>query len=1182
MIFFENCRPFLWVGQYLSILRRLILWWRPSARWGFLLVFSCCFLVSVVASAAQVTLNLKSVSLDVAFAEIKKQTGYGFWYEKKDLLDLPKVSVSVRDVELRAALEACLKGQPLSYEIFDKTVVLKRTSAAPAVVPSKRSVQEKVRGKVVDVESKEPLAGVFVKVKSPEISVVTNDKGEFELSLAVGKYELLVQYLGYNIREFSVTVPTTELLFLELTANENKLNQVEIVNTGYQSLPKERGTGSFTTIDEKTISRAVSPDLLSRLNGVSNGLLFDSTVGNSTGISVRGRSTIFSNTTPLIVIDNFPFEGDLNTINPDVIESVTLLKDAAAASIWGVRAGNGVLVITTKKGKQNTNSKVALNVNTTIGNKPDLYYEPQLSSSQYIDVERFLFDKGAYNSTINNGFGAISPVVALLQKIKVDPSYSIEGNAKIDAFRDFDIRRQLEQYYYRNSSMQHYASEISGGGQNQSYHFFAGFDKNLQNAVWRSDDRVTLKGNNRYFLWKNRLKINTDISFSKSRSNNDNSNSYVPFLPYEQVADSDGNPLATVRRSGLSAAYVETAGNGRLLDWKYRPLEELFNKYSTLTNSLVDYRINLGLDFRVLKGLDLSINYQYYNASNRIEANHDKDSFYVRNMVNSFSAINSTNGEVSRPVPYGGIYSPSLSNRKSNYGRGQLNFFRNFGTQHEISAIAGYEIRDDNTSTNTYTVLGYSPETGNGSIVDLINLYPMFYNPASASRIVAYMNQGLTVNRYVSYYGNAAYSYSKKYTVSLSYRKDESNLFGVRANQKGVPLWSAGFAWNLHEENFLKEDWISSIQLKGSYGYNGNVNNSISAYLTSSAAFYNPYGILSYGIVNPPNDNLRWERVKNMNVGIHFSMFESRIGGSIELYKKQGRDLIATSPIAPQTGVSLFTGNTANTQTEGVDFQLNLALLDKSFRWSQLLIFNVVKDRITDYKVASGTNANIVTASTNSLSPLVGYPINSVFAYRWGGLNNLGNPLGYIDGNISNNYAGIYNSVDRSQLDFFGSATPTKFGSIRNTFAYKNIELSFNVVYKLGYFFRRSSLSNGSLYSGGYIQRDYEKRWQSPGDEINTNVPALVYPNITNRNDFYTYSGILIEKGDHIRLQDVQLNYSLSKNQTSKLPFSSLNVYLYANNLGLLWKANKEEMDPDVRTGFPNPRTLSFGLKTNF
>lgn len=1048
--------------------------------------------------------------------------------------------------------------------------------------PPPSSKQGQVKGKVISLKTREPLEGAAIQNINTALTLFTDKHGEFPLDLPAGRYRLAVFLENYQTEYLEIRMPLKEPLIIELEPKDNNLKEVEIVSTGYQNIPKERATGSFTLVDNKLLNRAVSPDLLSRLKGVTNGLLIDGQSGNPAGISIRGRSTIFSDTTPLIVLDNFPYSGDLSTLNPNDIENVTLLKDAAAASIWGVRAGNGVLVITTKKGKLNQKPSVNFNSNITIGGKPDLFYQQQLSSSEFVDLEQFLFNKGAYNAALRNNYATISPVVVILQKLKLNQLTQEQTNNLLDGYRKIDVRDQQSQYYYRKSLQQQYHMDLSGGGTNQTYYLSAGFDQNLPTAVNLSNSRFTLKASTTHKFLDDKLKFSTDITFSNTKTENTNTRGYVPYLPYEQIADANGNPLATLTGNGLRALYTDTAGNGNLLDWKYRPLDELRNKYNTYTSRLTDYRMELGLSYKILSPLSISANYQFYRSNTDGENTYDQDSFYARNMVNTYTRINSGTGEVARPVPKGDIYTPSYASTHSNFGRIQLNFDQTFMDKHQVSAIAGYEIRAEDYKYNSVTLYGYNPETATNTQIDFLTVFPFYYGYQS-SAIGKNTYQEGTTDRYRSYYANASYTYDGRYIVSGSYRKDESNLFGVKANQKGVPLWSAGIAWNLHKESFFDLNWLSMLKLRTTYGYNGNVNRSVSACLTAQPGFYaNAYDTNFSNIINPPNDALKWERIENLNFGLDFSSKTNRISGSLEYYVKKGMDLIGSSPIAPQTGVSLFTGNTADTKTKGIDLQVNSKNLDRAFKWSSSFILNYVKDKITDYKTDPGTNSNIISPILSTLTPLKGYPINAVFGFKWAGLDNQGNPVGYVNGEKSTDYTRILNSNDPNELEFFGSAMPTVFGGLRNTFSYKFIELSFNISYKLGYYFRKPSLVNQYLNGGQYKLPDYDRRWQKPGDELTTTVPSMIYPANFNRDNFYSASAVQVLKGDQIRLQDIQLNFNFGKAEFKRLPFSNLNVYLYANNLGLLWKANHDGIDPDFTTGYPTPRSIALGVKASF
>jgi TonB-linked SusC/RagA family outer membrane protein len=1133
--------------------------------------------LSAAGIAQNITFSKKNVTLEDVLTQIRKQSGFNIVLSDRKVNLATKVDVNFNNTPVEESIKSTLSGLPLSYKIDNNTIIIREqeNSLLDKVVKYFSAID--VRGRVVD-ENGKGLAGATVTIKgSAKRPVITDDDGRFFIPNLDDGVILVISFVGYELQEIKAKANLGDL---RLSETSGKLEEVSVtISTGYQTIPKERVTGSFTTIDNKTLNRAVSPDILGRLKGITNGLLVDNNVVG--GFNIRGKSTIFSEVRPLIVLDNFPFEGNINTINPNDVENITILKDAAAASIWGVRAGNGVIVITTKKGKLNQKASVNFNANLTIGDKPNLNYQPQLSSSEFIDMEQFLFGRNAYAAPLSSKYTLISPVVALLQKAKLDPTFAAEANSQINALRNIDVRDQQNKYFLRTSSRQQYNVNINGGGASQTYFFSAGYDKNLPNQIGPSDSRFTIKGNNSYSLLNDKLKLLTDITLTKTKTKNTNAYGYKPFLPYEQIADANGNPLAVIQSGGLRAAYTDTAGNGRLLDWKYRPLEELRNKSSVSNTNMMDYRILLGVDYKILNSLNLSANYQYFNSSNKGETNFDRQSFSTRNRINTISAINSATGQVSRPIPVGDIYSPTFLNNWANYGRAQLSYNKTFNNKHNVNGIAGYEVREDQTTSNGYTVFGYFPETGKSALVDITTTFP-FYNGGGASQIGNTLFQDGTITRNVSYYANASYEYDQRFIFSGSYRKDKSNLFGVDANQKGVPLWSAGVAWNLHKEDFFNIRWLSNLQLKATYGYNGNVNRSVSAYLTAQAIGNNPIysGNIYYNIINPPNNSLRWERVKNLNFGLDFGTKANRLTGSIEYYIKEGIDLIGSSPIAPQTGVSVYTGNSANTFARGIDFQINSINLNGELKWFSSFILNYNKDKITDYKVNPGTNANIM--QTAIIKPVVGYPINALFGYRWRGLDAAGNPQGELNGTVSKDYAGISNLTDYSQLDYKGSSVPTLYGNIRNTFSYKNLELSFNISYKANYYFRRSSFTGINQNSYNYLQADYSQRWQSPGDELITNVPAIVYPINNNRASFYSLSSILIEKGDHIRLQDIQINYTISKTSIRYNPFNDINIYCYASNLGILWRANKQGIDPEVASGYPIPKMIAFGIKTNF
>jgi TonB-linked SusC/RagA family outer membrane protein len=1037
-----------------------------------------------------------------------------------------------------------------------------------------------IYGEVVDSATNQPLEGATLKIRLSSEATSTKKKGNFFLRTALPSGTLEVTYQGYVVSQILFNSKDTYPLHIVLSQSQTTLSEVAIVSNGYQNIPKDRATGSFVLIGSALINRSTSPDILDRLNGVTSGLIFTNNGNHQYGqsnIEIRGRATLFSNSNPLIILDNFPYDGDLNNINPNDIQSISVLKDGAAASAWGSRSGNGVIVITTKKGHLNSAPTISFNVNTIIGQKPNLYYTPQLTSSEYIGVEQFLFNKGAFNSAVNNGYSALSPAVQIFLARRNGTISSADSLSMINSLKGADARQQLLKYFYRPSVDQQYQASINGGTASHKYFISAGYDKDLNSLVNSNYDRITLNANNTFYFLKNKLELYTNLVYTGSTTSS--GPVYSPQYPYNQIADANGNPTAIANT--LRLAYASTAGNGKLLNWLYEPLDELRNGYSNTTAKLTDYRINVSLSYKILNGLKASALYNYEKGITETDNLNQLQSYYTRNLINTFTEINSTTGAVTYPIPLGAIDNTGETNFSSNDGRFQLSYNNAWGKS-AVNAVAGSEIDNYTSFNSTYALYGYNPETTTNlnSSVNFASNFPYFYGSTTA-RINPNTTELGATNRFVSEYFNGSYTYADKYIASISGRRDESNLFGVSENQKGVPLWSAGLSWIASNENFFKVEWLPQFKLRATYGYTGNVNTSVSALLTAvqgrlSTIYNAPYN----QIVNPPNPSLRWEKDKNIDLGIDFGLKENRLTGSIDLWRKNGIDLIGQSPVAPQTGITLFTGNSANTSTNGIDVQFNSINLNGKFKWLTTFLYNYDHNIVTSYKVSNGTNYNVVSANYNN--PLPGYPYYAIFSFKYAGLTSTGDPQGYLNGKISTDYSDIMNSSNRSELVFSGSATPISFGSLLNTFTYASFDLSFNITYKLGYYFRRTSLNHSVLYStggGNYQMADYENRWQKPGDEAHTDVPALIYPANQARTNLYTYSNVLVQNADNIRFQDFRFGYTIRNRHI--LPFKDLNIFTYINNIGILWRANKYHIDPDYPTGIPISRTFSFGLKTN-
>lgn len=1006
--------------------------------------------------------------------------------------------------------------------------------------------------------------------------------GLVTFNLAQGTYHFLVKHLAYHQKAFSIDIPLRSTLVIKLQTNEVTLNEVKI-ETGYQSVPRERATGAFEVLGKKTLDLQVSTNVLDRLRNNVSGLAFNRAgiYGGRLNINLRGQSTINANTDPLVVLDNFPYDGDLAALNPDDIASVTFLKDAAAASIWGARAGNGVIVITTTKGKYNQRPKISVNTSLDLSEKPNVFFGQRMGTGDYVDIQTFLFNRGYYNNLEQNDIRNVShtalPQVAEIWIAKRDGKISAtEAEQQINQLKQMDVRQDIDRYLLQNGLNQKYALSLQGGSEKQKYYIGAGLDQNRHSQIGNELKRISLQGNQSWSFLQDKLQLNTQLLFTQRKQHN-NALNYTIRDPYALLADENGNALpAPNLRSNFIAASLQKG----LLDWTYRPLDDQLLLDNRTKNN--DLRLNAGLDYNIGWGLSASLLYQYAQTRTDSRNFNSPESFYTRNLINTYTQINAS-GELSRPLPFDGILDQDNSSVTSHSLRTQLNYTYTQG-KHSLTALAGYEARKSDNTGQSSRLYGYDDEHATNLIVDQLTSFPYYQQPATRNTIANRDNTTVTADRFLSYYGNAAYTFVQRYTLSASARLDQSNIFGVNTNRKGVPLYSVGASWLASGESFMASTKaIDLLKLRLTFGYNGNIDRSLSAYTTASYlnAASNGFNVLTQQryatIQNPPNPELRWERIRVLNLGLDFGLLNHRIYGNLDLYQKNGIDLIGMLPFAPSSGIANFKGNYASTITKGIDLNLTTVNLKGTLGWQSNFLFAYVKDKVSAYQT-KGTANNYLT---NAAQPLEGKPLFSIYSYEWAGLEaTTGNPMDYLDGVASTDYAKILAAYTPEKLVHHGSARPTHFGALRNTLSYKQLSLSFNVSYKWGYYIRRSGVTYGATFGLESGHAAYALRWQKPGDEQWTQVPSVPTANNANRDNFYTYASVLVEKGNHIRLEDINLSYNVKPSLLKKLNIGSATLFTYANNIGLLYKSAKTVKDPDYeRNLYGLARSIAFGLR---
>lgn len=1040
-----------------------------------------------------------------------------------------------------------------------------------------------ITGSVLDSISGRPVSGATVRWNGSSVSVGSGDAGQYQIRFAEAD-TLLISAMGYGTKKIYAAAPGT--INVLLSSADNQIETVEI-NTGYYRISRERASGSFAHVGNEELNRNPSPNLLQRLEGLVPGLQFVNTNGTSKDdIRIRGLSTIESDESPLIVLDNFPYEGDINNLDPDDIESVTVLRDAAAASIWGARAGNGVIVITTKTGKRDGKIRVALRHVRLTGEKPDLSYGSSfLPSDVLMDIEKKRYEEGEYVFEDNL---AVPLYVDLLKMVDEERITVGQLGEHEDRFRGTDIRKQAEKYLYRGEGNSQYNLNLSGGGNKYGFQASLGYMKADRQVIGDNNQRMNVSFRND-FKPMDFLQLSLGLAYVEQKADNNGVDLLTlqrgvnfPVSPYYDLMDGNG-PTSIVK--DVRHSYAQDVEQHGLLDWLYRPLAD--RKLADNSSWSNEVRLNTEINADLWKGLSLRGNYQLTKGMRGSSSHHLKDSYYVRDLVNRFTQANGT-----RIIPHNGILQiGNPGEMVSHYGRAQLQYDRQWVSDHHISALAGMEVRHAQSEMFPSSVLyNYHDEYQTGSNqYNFDQLYPTMPGGRSTRRIPSGSSiHSLITNRDLAYFGNIGYTYLNRYVLNGSIRWDGSNLFGVKANQKGVPLWSTGISWEINKEPFYSfHNIIPYLRIRTTYGIAGNVNRSVTHQPTIQYTGNSFVGLTTATLLSVGNPSLRWEKVGTYNVGLDFATRGNLLRGSIEYYTKAGSDLIGDDYMDPTSGITgNYKINYADIQSTGLDLSLTFEKRWGVWSWNSRLNGSIVENTIKNYRTQD--NLALFNYFNAVAPPEKGRSKDAVYAIPWNGLDGqTGLPVIYIDGEKSEEYNRYYQQyLTKDDLVNVGASVPVVYGTWRNSLRIGGWEASAMLSWKSGYVFRRQSMGSMDEYSNLY-HRDYLKRWTKPGDEAHTNVPVGIATSEAalygGSSAVYKNGESLVERGDQLRIKDLTFGYNYRGGMLRKLMIENVSINLHVNNVGLLWARNGAGIDPDyIDVWYTAPRTYALALNINF
>lgn len=1180
----------LWLPPKLLLIMKLVI----------IILMATLMQVSAAGFAQRVSLQEKNTLLKTVIDKIGKQTGYDFVFDSR-LIGNIRMNVDLKNVLLEDALNAIFKNQNLDFNIKDKVIVLerKRTGFLERVIEKINSVD--IGGTVLD-ENGKAMPGATIKVKGSSKSVISDGNGRFILTGLKGDEILMVSYIGYQITEVSLSskeIQDKGSLTIQLKLAAGELNEVAIVNTGYQKLSREKITGSVVTIGAEELEKRNTVNILQNLEGTIPGLML---YRNNT--TIRGVGTFQTNSNVLVVVDGLPIEGTIADVNPYDVESINVLKDAAASAIYGARASNGVIVITTKKAREIGKTTIEASGNFTITDKPDYSYRNFMTPSQQVDWENdyynWWFNGGdgtvpnpisAFENDMNTGVG-ISPIRYDYYQLKKGQIRQEQLNARLADYKTHDFAKEYKDLALKNQAVRQYNLALrtnNGKSQNSLVVNYTTENGGLVNAFNRSLN-LFYKGSYQVARWLD-MDYGVNSVIGKIRSHN-STLATDPFnVPaYYSLLNADGS-RAYYNTSQFNKYLTVTEKTPKLYSTRFNHLDELERDF--VNTSVLNTRYYVNLTFKVLEGLTINPMFQYEDLRKDGSAYAEEESYTMRWLQDVYTTRSGTAGNYTYTnlLPVGGKLA-TTKERSPNYtGRVQVNYNREFG-KHGFIALAGLELRETRIYGQQGILLGYddqlqTQQTNTVNFNALYNVNGTFWNPnypVQRRHFNEISTIGLTpdvMHRFASGYANLTYTYDKKYNLFGSFRKDYADLLGSDEKYRGKPLWSVGASWVASSEDFMKDlPNLNYLKVRATHGLTGNIRTDVSAVLTATS-LTNPITQLPGAtVINPPNPLLRWEKTATSNLGIDFRLLNDRLSGTIDLYRRKGTDLFALKRFDPSEGFTSMVINNASMTNNGFEWNLRYDWIRSSasgdFGWSSAMSGAWNNNKITYVDELTKNPETLASGGAYK----VGYPVRSLFSFKYAGLTNQGIPQWY-------NAAGVPTTAmlgpnDADAMVFSGNTDPKVNLSLNNDFSYKGISLSIFAMYYGGHYFRARSVPVPYPYPTYSQLPSYLLDSWTPSN-MDTDVPGsrqYYQPPMTNQ---YYYSDNLVRRADFIKIRNIVMGYTIPYAIASKIKASNLKIRFQINNPKSVWIKQKDvHADPETVNGIPVPTSYVFGINANF
>ena len=1060
-----------------------------------------------------------------------------------------------------------------------------------------------ITGVVMDGElENEPLIGATVGVGDNKVQTgtVTDINGKFSISVPVDAQSLRVSYVGYESKVVSLQ-PGVDNYTITLSIAGESIN--EVVVTGYQNIDRRKLTAAVSEVkisDENLGAiKSIDEALAGQVAGVSS-VSTSGAPGAPAKIRIRGTASINGVQDPLWVLDGMPLEGSevpsisadkLNDIddiyqtsiaglNPADIDNITVLKDAAATAIYGARAANGVIVITTKKGKEGR-PIVSFSTKLTVTPKRSIDRLNLLNSSEKVGLELDLLRSNYTEKETQGGVAKILSALGETSAYKTGgwDALSATAQQQIDQLRNTNV--DWNDILFRSVFNQEYNASVSGGSERAHYYTSLGYYNEKGTTVGVENNRynITLKAD---FKVNKILKIGASVFANQRKQESYLADTYgftnpVYYSrmvnPYFQPYDANGDYNYDVDIQGRSDDI-----------YNFNIFEERANASKKRTDRSVMTKFDAEL--RLLKSLKLNSQFGYQYDNYDLSRYAGKNSFTMRKKYGDTKADGTYNF-----LPDGGMMTKTNSHSKQWTWKTMLEWDQRFNEIHDVELMGGFELRHTESNSVTTTAYGYDARTLTSQPV----IIPTTYSNPSNLNLYKETN---SENAYVSWFATGSYTLLHRYTFGSSVRWDGSDVFGVAKKYRYLPLYSFSGLWRMKEEKWLRNvKWIDELSLRASYGIQGNIDKNTSPYLigdfkrnTVIPSSNNTETVIE--ALTAPNPNLKWEKTKNVNIGFDLALLRNRIRLTVDYYYRKSNDLISTRMLPLETGFDYTTINWASMKNSGWEIALNTRnITNKNFSWTTTLNL--------------GFNTNEVineTVKANAIEPSrEGYPVGALFAYKTAGLDENGYPLFVAkDGSIQTmkeffklNSAGESTLTAAEQRDLYtymGSEDPKCSGGLMNHFEYKNWSLGINFIFNLGMKVRVQPSYDPLYYNRGLnTNHDILNRW-SPENVSSTFMPLLSestteYKYMDSYPDTYRKLDTWIKSCNYWRLQSLRLAYRLPSEWLKQFGISSASVSLEGRNLMVFASNYDNYLDPETMGNpyaQPIAKSIIFGLNVNF